>query len=60
MFHKRTKHIDVRYNFVREKYENKEIDVKFVSTNEQVADMFTKPLPCAKFEKFRSYLGMTS
>lgn len=58
IFHKRTKHIDIRYNFVRERYENNDIDIMFVSTRDQVADIFTKALARNKFEYFRQLLGM--
>jgi len=41
VFHARTKHIKVDYHFVREKVLNREISVKFISTVDQVADIFT-------------------
>ena len=44
VFHKRTKHIAIKYHFVREKVESGEIDVKYVSTKQQLADILTKPL----------------
>lgn len=43
-FHKRTKHIDVKFHFIRKKVENKQIDVKYIPTNEQLSDLFTKGL----------------
>ena len=43
-FHKRTKHIDVKYHFLREKQESEELSVQFISTDLQKADMFTKAL----------------
>lgn len=57
-FHKRTKHIDVKYHFVRELNESNQISTRYVSTNEQRADIFTKPLGRAKFVENRSRLGM--
>lgn len=57
-FHKRTKHISVKFHFIREKYENKEITVKYVETDKQVADLMTKALSKSKFNTFRSYLGI--
>lgn len=59
MFHARTKHIEVQYHFVREKVLNQEIVLHQVRTNDQVADVFTKALPRAKFETFRMDLGVT-
>lgn len=57
-FHKRTKHIDVRYHFIRERYEDGFFDLKYVNTHEQLADIFTKPLPRIQFELLRSKLNI--
>ena len=56
--HSRTKHIDVRHHFIREKVESGEIKLEYIPTADQVADIFTKPLPVVKFVKFRSGLGI--
>ena len=52
----RTRHINVRYHYIREKIINGEIVVKYLSTEEMVADIFTKPLDKVKFVKFRTQL----
>jgi hypothetical protein len=52
----RTKHIDVRYHFVRERVERGDIRVDYVRTEEQVADIFTKALPRELFKKHRARL----
>jgi hypothetical protein len=44
--HSRTKHIDIRHHFIRELVENKCIVLEHVGTNDQLADLFTKPLRC--------------
>jgi hypothetical protein len=49
VFHARTKHIEVDYHFVHEKVLNRDIIIKFISTQDQVADIFTKGLPSARF-----------
>lgn len=49
-YHKRTKHIDTRYHFIREKVVSKEIKLEHVPTEIQKADMFTKPLPKNRFK----------
>lgn len=54
--HQRTKHIDVRYHFIRERVESGEIKIVYVPTSEQVADILTKPLAKVKFEKFRTLM----
>ena len=57
-FHSRTKHIDVSFHFVREKFENGLIFPKYVASCEQQADLFTKALPKNTFEKLRDALGV--
>ena len=49
VFHKRSKHIDVRCHFIRELIENKELIVKYIATTEKKADLFTKAFPKARF-----------
>ena len=56
--HSRTKHIDIRFHFVREAQEEGMIDIVYCPTSEMVADLFTKPLPRGQFEKLRSLMGM--
>jgi hypothetical protein len=55
---RRTKHIDVRYHYVRDLLEQKRIDIVWVPTDDNIADMFTKNLGHIKFVKFRSKLGL--
>ena len=57
-FHARTKHIDLRYHFIRECIDEKKVTVDYVSTNENVSDIFTKTLPKPKFSKFVEELGL--
>lgn len=56
VFHARTKHIEVDVHFTREKVAAKFINVGSVSGQEQVADIFTKPLTTERFEFLRSKL----
>lgn len=55
---KRLKHIDIKYNFVKDLCRNKIINVQYLSTTEQPADVMTKGLPCDQFVKHRENLGM--
>lgn len=56
VFHARTKHVEVDYHFVREQVSQGKLHVKFISTEDQIADIFTKPLPSQKFVFLRSKL----
>jgi hypothetical protein len=50
MFHERTKHIDVKYHYVREVIAEGRLMVPKISTNDNPVDMMTKHVPAAKFE----------
>ncbi|KAJ8894988.1 hypothetical protein PR048_000296, partial [Dryococelus australis] len=49
---KRSRHIDVKYHFIREKVQSGNIKLVYVSSNDQVADVFTKGLTKARFDGF--------
>jgi hypothetical protein len=55
-FHARTKHIEVDYHFVREKVLNRDILLKFISTQDQVANLFTNGLSSIQFLLLNSKL----
>lgn len=59
LFHKRTKHIDIRHHFVRDCVVNKKIQVEYVSTSNMPADILTKSLCANKHYKFMSSLGIS-
>nr|GEX54838.1 retrovirus-related Pol polyprotein from transposon TNT 1-94 [Tanacetum cinerariifolium] len=58
--HTRTKHIDVRYHFIKDHVEKGTIELSFIGTEYQVADLFTKSLPEARFKFLVEKLGMMS
>nr|GFB05695.1 copia protein [Tanacetum cinerariifolium] len=58
--HSRTKHIAVRYHFIKEHVEKGTIELYFVKTDYQLADIFTKALPADHFNFLVRRLGMRS
>ena len=56
--HARTKHIDIRYHFIREALQDDVIDLRFCPTSEMTADVLTKPLSRNRFEHCRRSMGM--
>ena len=59
-FHMRTKHIRVQHHFIRDCVTNKEIDLEYIPTTNQVADIFTKGLPFSKHSKFTLCMGIVN
>ncbi|GKE77792.1 copia protein [Tanacetum coccineum] len=58
--HSRAKHIDVRYHFMKEQVENGVVELYFVRTEYQLADIFTKPLPRERFNFLIEKLSIRS
>nr|GFC41258.1 retrotransposon protein, putative, unclassified [Tanacetum cinerariifolium] len=56
--HSRTKHIDVRYHFIKEKVEKGIVELFFVGTEYHLADLFTKALPVERFQYLVRRFGM--
>ena len=59
-YHKRTKHIDIQYHFIREKFESREIDISYIATTQQLVDIMTKALPRDRFEHLRRSIHMVT
>jgi hypothetical protein len=57
-FHARTKHIDIRYHFIRKAVEDGKLAVVYIPTEDNAADIFTKVLPKTKFRQFVELLGL--
>ncbi|KMQ87258.1 retrovirus-related pol polyprotein from transposon tnt 1-94 [Lasius niger] len=58
IFHRRPKHIEVRFHFVRECYQKKLLNIKHVTSSDQMADILTKPIPQVLYERLRKLLGV--
>eukprot|EP00253_Pinus_taeda_P014750 PITA_14750 len=58
VFHDRSKHIEIKYHFIRDYVQNGAVKLEYISTNEQVADIFTKALPQGKHVYFRNKMGV--
>ena len=59
MFHGRRKHISITFHYIRELVKNQEIELEFRRSEDQVANIFTKPLKMDVFEKLKMMLGVT-
>jgi len=58
VMHSKTKHIDLRYHFIRDHIIKGDIELHFIPTDQQLADVFTKPLDVKTFKHLISELGM--
>jgi hypothetical protein len=58
VFHDKSKHIGIKYHFMRDVVEKGAMKLHYVATNEQVVDVLTKPLSKVMFEYFRDKLGL--
>ena len=56
---RRSKHIDIRFHYIRDVIERKLVQVFYLEGEENPADLFTKNLGLVKFAKFRQMLGLT-
>jgi len=58
VMHSKTKHIPIKYHYVREQVSQKNIKLEYVGTKEKIDDIFTKPLPHEAFEYLCQKLGI--
>jgi histone deacetylase 1/2 len=58
VFHARTKHIEIDFHFVREKVALGALDVRFIASGDQIADIFTKPVTTQLLSRFSSNLNL--
>ena len=58
MFHDKSKHIEIKYHYIRYIVQRGVVKLQYVATDKQIADVLTKPLARVKFEYFREKLGV--
>jgi hypothetical protein len=58
VFHDRSKHIEIQYHYIHDMVQRGALNLQYVSMDEQVVDVLTKPLSRVKFEHFRDKLGI--
>ena len=57
--HSKSKHIEIRYHFIRDLVEEKTVYLEFINTDNQKADIFTKPLDGPRFESLCKTIGVS-
>lgn len=58
LMNSRTKHIDIRYHFIRKLVENRTVELKFVFTRNQLTEVFTKVLDAARFVSLKNFVDI--
>ena len=58
MFHDKSKHIEIKYHYIRDMVQRGAVKLHYVATEEHIADVLTKPLARMKFKYFREKLGV--
>ena len=58
VFHDKSKHIEIKYHYIRDTMYRGEVKLDYVVTDEQIVDVLTKPLARVNFKYFREKLGV--
>ena len=58
MFHDKSKHIEIKYHYIKDMVQRAALELQYVAAEEQIADVLMKPLARLKFEYFREKLGV--
>ena len=59
VFHENSKHIEIKYHYIRDMVQRGAVKLLYIATEEQIADVLTKPLARMKFEYFRERLVLS-
>jgi len=60
VFNTRSKHIELMYHFIKEMVSKKEIQLEFINTCDQLANILTKVVPAEKFQQFKEIFKTTN
>ena len=58
VFQDKSKHIEIQYHFIHDMVQKGVVELKYIPTDDQNANVLTEPLPRVKFEDFRGRLGV--
>ena len=58
VFHDKSKHIEIKYHYIRDMVQRGEMKLQYVATDDQIVDVLMNPLARVKFEYFREKLGV--
>jgi hypothetical protein len=58
IFHKKMRHVERRHHFQRDRVENRDIEMRYIDTERQLADIFTKPLDASHFAELWGEIGV--
>jgi hypothetical protein len=58
VFHERSKHVEIKYYFIRDKVQGGEVKLEYIPTDEQTTNILTKPLSRVKFAYLREKMGI--
>ena len=58
VFHDKSKHIEIKYHYIRDMVQRGVMKLLYIATEEQIADVMTKPFARMKFEYFKERLGV--
>ena len=55
-FHKRSKHIDIKYHFIRSEAQQGAISLRYIASEDNLADIFTEPVSKVRMDKFKHFI----